>query len=134
MIRYAEEKDISCLSKHDQHISEDELKNSVRSNRVIVQFTDEKFVGWLRYNLFWDNTPFLNMLYVLEGFRGKGYGKALVAFWENEMQRQGYTRVLTSTLSGEKAQFFYRRLGYTDAGSLLLPGEPLEIIFLKTLK
>ena len=75
--------------------------------------------------------PFMNMLYVLEGERGKGYGKELVVFWENEMRQKGYDRVLTSTLSNEQAQFFYRKLGYTDSGSLLLPDEPLEIIFLK---
>lgn len=134
MIRYAEETDIPILTEYDKHISNEELENSVRLKRIIVQFVDEGFVGWLRYNLFWDNTPFMNMLYVLEGFRGKGYGKELVSFWENEMRRQGYNRVLTSTLSNEQAQFFYRKLGYTDAGSLLLPDEPLEIIFLKKLR
>ena len=41
--------------------------------------------------------------------------------------------VLTSTLSNEQAQFFYRKNGYTDCGSLLLPEEPLEIILRKDL-
>lgn len=131
MIRYAEEKDIPILSEHDKHISKEELENSVRLKRILVLFDDGKFVGWLRYNLFWDNTPFMNMLYVLEGVRGKGYGKELVTFWEDEMRRKGHDRMLTSTLSNEQAQFFYRKLGYTDIGSLLLPDEPLEIIFLK---
>lgn len=41
--------------------------------------------------------------------------------------------VLTSTLSSEGAQHFYRKRGYVDCGSLLLPGEPLEIILRKEL-
>ena len=131
MIRYAEETDILILSAHDKHISKEELENSVQLKRILVSFAGEVFVGWLRYNLFWDNTPFMNMLYVTDGLRGKGYGKELVIFWENEMRRKGYDRVLTSTLSNEQAQFFYRKLGYTDIGSFLLPDEPLEIIFLK---
>ena len=45
----------------------------------------------------------------------------------------GFQRVLTSTLSSENAQFFYRKNGYVDCGSLLLPGEPLEIILRKEL-
>ena len=133
MIRYAEETDIPILSEHDKHIFKEELENSVRLKRILALFVDEILVGWLRYNLFWDNTPFMNMLYILEGARGRGYGKELVTFWENEMRRKGYDRVLTSTLSNEQAQFFYRKLGYTDIGSLLLPDEPLEIIFLKNL-
>ncbi len=36
-------------------------------------------------------------------------------------------------LSNEEAQHFYRRRHYVDAGALLLPGEPLEIIFVKEL-
>lgn len=133
MIRYAEETDIPILSEHDKHISKEELGNSVRLKRVLVLFVGEEFVGWLRYNLFWDNTPFMNMLYILDNLRGKGYGKELVTFWENEMRQKGYDRVLTSTLSNEQAQIFYRKLGYTDIGSLLLPNEPLEIIFLKNI-
>lgn len=32
-------------------------------------------IGWLRWGLFWDNTPMMNMLYLLKGHRNKGYGK-----------------------------------------------------------
>ena len=49
------------------------------------------------------------------------------------MARAGYREVLTSTLSNERGQFFFRKRGYTDCGALLLPGEPLEIILRKEL-
>ena len=49
------------------------------------------------------------------------------------MAAQGFRLVMTSTLSSEQAQHFYRALGYRDAGSLLLEGEPLEIFFTKRL-
>ena len=49
------------------------------------------------------------------------------------MLKKRYKQVLTSTLSNERAQFFYRKNGYVDCGSLLLPREPLEIILLKHL-
>lgn len=131
MIRYAKEDDIDLILNYDKHISKDELANIIKSNRIILMFIDNKFVGWLRYNLFWDNTPFMNMLYFLDNERGKGYGKQLVTFWENEMKKLNYKFVLTSTQSNEKAQFFYRKLNYKDSGSLILPDEPLEIIFYK---
>lgn len=131
MIRYANKDDIEIISKYDEHISIEELENVIKMKRLIVMFNEDKFIGWLRFNLFWDNTPFMNMLYFLDNERGKGYGRQLVSFWEKEMKNKGYECVLTSTQSNEEAQFFYRKLGYIDSGSLLLPNEPLEIIFYK---
>lgn len=132
MIRYANENDIEIISKYDKHISKEELANIIKLKRVIVMYEDDKFVGWLRYNLFWDNTPFMNMLYLLDNERGKGNDSRLVIFWENEMKKN-YEFVLTSTQSNEEAQFFYRKIGYVDSGALLLPNEPLEIILYKKL-
>ena len=63
----------------------------------------------------------------------QGLGRALVSRWVEDMRRQGHRRVMTSSQANEEGQHFYRRLGYQDAGALLLPGEPLEIIFLKEL-
>ena len=132
-IRYALPYEIELISKYDEHISKEELKNAIAIKRIILLFIDGMFEGWLRFNLFWDNIPFMNLLFILEGQRGKGYGKKMVEFWEHEMVKQGYKFVMTSTQSDEEAQFFYRKLGYTDRGSLILPDEPLEIIFYKNL-
>ena len=75
----------------------------------------------------------MNMLYIIENYRNKGIGKGLVLFWENEMKKKGYKFLMTSTQSNEEAQNFYRKLEYKDSGSLLLPNEPLEIIFIKSI-
>ena len=131
MIRYADQRDFERLKECDRHISEDELKRGIDAQRVLVMFEGDAFIGWLRFNLFWDEVPFMNMLYFLEEHRGKGFGTRLTRHWEDEMAKCGCERVLTSTLSNEQAQFFYRKNGYVDCGSLLLPGEPLEIILRK---
>jgi hypothetical protein len=47
------------------------------------------------------------------------------------MEQQGFDTVMTSTQSDEHAQHFYRKLGYVDAGALLLDTQPLEIILIK---
>ena len=133
MIRYASIDDLEIINQYDKHISKTELEKSVKDYRVIVYFKDDYFVGWLRYNLFWDNTPFMNLLFVLSEYRNQGFGKQLVRFWEEEMKKQGYLLVLTSTVSTESAQYFYRKLGYTDCGSFVLPQEPEELILLKSL-
>lgn len=133
MIRTAEGRDIPVLKEHDLHISGAELERCVRDGRVLVMHRGGEFIGWLRFGLFWDSIPFINMLYILDGYRGKGNGRALVSFWEERMAEAGCKRVLTSTQSDEEAQFFYRKLGYTECGALLLPKEPLEMFFIKDL-
>lgn len=133
MIRYAAQSDLATLREHDRHISGGELARGIAAQRVLVMLEQDALAGWLRFSLFWDEIPFLNMLYLLEGHRGQGRGTRMLRRWEEEMSRLGHRRVLTSTLSSEGAQFFYRKNGYLDCGSLLLPGEPLEIILLKEL-
>lgn len=134
IIRIATEDDLPFLEKNDRHIRLSEIRALVGQNRILLAEMDGVIVGWLRWGLFWDNTPFMNMLYFLEGYRGKGYGRQIVEHWETQMRQEGYDLVMTSSLSDEQAQHFYRKLGYVDSGSLLLPGEALEIIFTKSLR
>lgn len=130
-IRSAVKSDIENISNYDKHVSKEELNSIVSLNRVNIAEDRGKFIGWLRWNLFWDNTPFMNMLFILDQYRGCGFGTAMTAYWEKQMKSAGYELVMTSSLSSETAQHFYRRLNYVDSGSLLLPGEPLEIFFVK---
>ena len=130
-IRYAKPSDLEMIAEYDDDVSEEVLKDAIAMKRIILLFIDGEYEGWLRFNLFWDNIPFMNLLYLSEDQRGKGYGTKMVEFWEREMAEPGFGFVLTSTQSDEEAQFFYRKLGYTDRGALVLPDEPLEIIFYK---
>lgn len=133
-ISYADQSHFDFLLEHDEHITETMLKRKIAAREVfVVQNKDGTVLGWLRFGYFWDEIPFMNMLYLREGSRRQGIGRKLVGFWETEMKAKGYARVMTSTLSNEQAQHFYRKLGYTDAGSLLFKDEALEIIFMKEL-
>lgn len=132
-IRYATMDDKELLLSKDSHIQENVWEDSIRNKHEIIIFVDGSFAGWLRYNLFWDEIPFMNMLYFLEEYRGKGYGTQLVRFWENEMVSLGYDKVMTSSQANEFAQHFYRKLGYRDAGSFFPFCNDLEIIFTKEL-
>jgi GNAT superfamily N-acetyltransferase len=132
-IKIACDSDLIELEILDRHINKLELQRKIAAKQIYVIKEKDIFCGWLRYGLFWDNTPFMNMLFIIQGYRGRGIGASAVKFWECQMKLQGYQLVLTSTLSSEDAQHFYRKLGYKDAGSLLLQNEPLEVIFSKNL-
>ena len=133
ILRPAVPADLAFLAGHDRHITPAELDSSIRLGRILLAETDGQICGWLRWNLFWDNTPFMNLLYLLEDFRMQGYGRALVRQWEQEMRERGHATVMTSTQANEAAQHFYRHLGYTDVGGFLLPGEAYELILSKAL-
>ena len=124
--------DLALLLRYDWHIGGQEYSRIIPLGRVLLAYDGERFVGWLRYGLFWDEMPFMNMLYFLEE-RGKGFGRALVNDWENRMRAEGYRRVMTSTQVDESAQHFFRKLGYRDTGALLLPEQAAELLLIKTL-
>jgi ribosomal protein S18 acetylase RimI-like enzyme len=125
--------DFSYLRENDLHLPAERLRHKIEQGKVIIIKAQDKPVGWLRYGLFWDLIPMMNMLMIETDYRGQGLGRKLVEFWESEMAKQGYKQLMTSTLSDEQAQHFYRKLGYKDAGALFLPDEALEIILMKTL-
>ena len=133
-IRYLKDSDKKFWYSLDRHLPETEFAGKVRTKTGYVLLSDGEVAGLLRYNLFWDNTPFCTMLFVDEKYRGQGFGTRLMRYWENDMKTRGYKTVLTSTQSDETAQHFYRKLGYSDCGCLLLDLQAAEIFFSKTLE
>lgn len=134
-IRYMQMEDKEFWYSLDRHLPEEEFRNKIQNRRGYILLENGEPIGLLRYNLFWDNTPFCTMLIIYEKYRNKGYGKKLVEFWENDMKLKGYGMVLTSTQVDEEGQNFYRRLGYKDCGGLVvdIPGyeQPMEMFMIK---
>jgi ribosomal protein S18 acetylase RimI-like enzyme len=132
-IGFADGKDYDYLVANRRYVTPEMIRRKLEQNEIIVIRDDKQILGWLRYGYFCDFIPYMYMLYVEEKHRRRGFGTKLIEFWENEMRRRGYDKVMTSSDSHEQAQHLYRRLGYRDCGALLFPDNPLEIIFLKAL-
>ena len=131
IIRLAENTDYSWLKEHDIYISENLIEQKIQNKEIYIVELNGENIGWLRYNLFWDNIPFMNMLYFLVEYRKKGFGTKLVKYWEDEMKQKGYKIVFTSTQSDEDAQHFYRKIGYKEIGGFKYLEHPYEIMFNK---
>jgi GNAT superfamily N-acetyltransferase len=130
-IRLANSNDFDNIALHDHHIATDLLAHKIDRQEVIVAYDGESLADWLRWSLFWDNTPFMNLLFLLPEYRGAGTGRQLVQFWEEKMSAQGYRTLMTSTQQNETAQHFYTHLGYRAVGGFVQSGGDYEIIFVK---
>jgi GNAT superfamily N-acetyltransferase len=137
-IRYVQLEDKEFWYSLDRHLSEQEFNNKISDKRGYVLLDDNNPIGLLRYNLFWDNTPFCTMLFVDWNFQKKGYGKKLMEYWESEMKNQGFGMIMTSTQVDESAQHFYRKLGYKDCGGFVIDipnyAQPMEMFLIKEIK
>jgi len=131
MVIYAVSDDIREIEQYDGHVTEQMLAKAISDKRVLVFKSADIVMGLVRWNYFWDSIPFLNMLFVPSGYTHHGVGTGLLKFWESEMQAQGYTRVLTSTMAKERGQHFFRKFGYRDIGNLYDEGAGLELILEK---
>ena len=137
-IRIVREEDRDFWLRLDRHISTAGFEEKVRTGQGLVLLEDGVPAGLLRWNLFWDEHPFCNLLYVEAARRRRGLGRRFMTRWEEDMRTRGHALALTSTQADEEAQHFYRKLGYRDCGGLVLgaPGyeQPMELILMKRLK
>lgn len=134
-IRHALNEDINYWFNLDKYISVKEFSRKINDKMAFVLLENNHIIGVLRYNLFWDSIPFCNIIFIDKKYQNNGYGKILMTFWEEEMKKDGYEIVMTSTSVNENSQHFYRKLGFCDAGGLIINiskyKQPMEIFFIK---
>lgn len=134
-IRMAAARDKEEILKYDRHIPHNKVGECICNGLVDVLCDGSHIVGVLRYNLFWQSIPFLDLLFIDEAYRGKGWGRKMMAHWEKSIKRMGYAYVMLSTQEDEDAKYFYEKLGYRRIGAFFPPDQDAdEIMYLKELK
>jgi len=133
-IRLADAKDKKKILKYDCHIHHNKVGECIDNGLVAVLCDGGNIVGVLRWNLFWQSIPFLDLLFIDEAYRGQGWGSKMMAQWEESMKLMGYSDVMLSTQEDETAKYFYEKLGYHRIGAFLPPKQEAdEIMYLKEL-
>jgi GNAT superfamily N-acetyltransferase len=124
--------DLDDILKLDNHIPRERLRCCIQNRQVLVLKNSDRIYGMMRWSLFWQTIPFLDLIILKEQIRGRGYGRKMMSFWEEHMKSFGYQDVLLSTQADEDAQYFYKKLGYQEVGSFLPPMQDVqELIFCK---
>ena len=138
--------EIGEIAELDCHIPRERLEECIRNGQVYVlkdNFAETDYAkgssgfvaGVLRYSLFWQTIPFLDLIYLAQDVRGHGFGTEMIRLWENDMKKLGYDYVMTSTQADETAWKFYEKLGYVRVGGFFPPEqEAEEIVYVRNLK
>lgn len=73
IIDYANELDFPYIFDNDKHLAKHLIKSKIRDKQIIIaKGSDNKSTRWLRYEHYWDNIPFMNMLFIADGHRKNG--------------------------------------------------------------
>lgn len=119
----------------DKHVDDTGYANRVYTKSGYVIWEKDQRIGIIVHCILWDHLPFMNLIYIKEEHRKKGFGKQAILHWEEEMRQQGYKMTLLSTQVNEESQHLYRKLGYIDCGGLVFHDtpfdQPMEMFFRK---
>jgi GNAT superfamily N-acetyltransferase len=133
-IRLATVEDFDRVRQYDRHIPEERLRHCLEMGQVDALWDGDRVMGILRWSLFWQTMPFVDLIFLDFSIHGQGLGTKMMGFWEQMMRKAGYSFVMTSTQEDETAWQFYEKLGYHRIGSFLPPDqEAPELIYGKSL-
>ena len=82
----------------------------------LLRGPDEEVVGGVIGATYWD-WLYINLMWIKEEFRGRGYGHRLLALAEEEARRRGAKNAYLDTFSFQ-APDFYKKYGYRVFGEL----------------
>lgn len=132
-IRYMTPEDRAFAKTLRDHATDEQFALRVQAQNGYILEENGVRVGIMHHCVFWDSLPIMNLIYLPEEHRRKGYGRKAMQAWEDDMRRRGYEMVMISTQADEEAQHFYRKLGYVDCGAWVLDGQPTELFLKKSL-
>ncbi|MBR4895061.1 MAG: GNAT family N-acetyltransferase, partial [Clostridia bacterium] len=73
-VRHARESDRAFWFSLDAHLPEAMFSRKIRDGEALVAEEDGEDAAILRWNLFWDEIPFCNLLYVAPDRQRRGIG------------------------------------------------------------
>lgn len=125
--------DLEWLLRHDMDDRAHVLRHIDAGNYIVARDHGE-LIGFLRFSMFWGKIPYMEIIRILPAHRRTGIGTALFLKWEKDMLGRGLHLLMTSSEADEiEPQIWHRRNGFTEAGSIQLPGiqSAREVFFVK---
>ena len=99
---------------------EERIKNSYdnfdeKENHQYVLEVDNKIVGFINVGstdeLDFNNCGEIHAIYIINGYKGYGFGKKLIETGIKELKNMGYDKMIIACLEGNKTNDFYKHIG-----------------------
>jgi len=133
IVRYADRKDLKFTSI-DEQANRETIAKKIDLKHVIVAEYDNHKAGYLRLDHFWSkpSDPYISMIWVLEGYRKRGLGKAMLSFLAEELKGQGIKYLYSSSQADEpEPQQWHRHVGFQECGYISEINEGIDEIFFR---
>ena len=105
----------SLSTNEEERIIKSENNFDEQNNNELVLEIDEKVVGFIKYGEANDdnykNYGEIKALYILNQFKGFGYGKLLVQEAVKKLILKGFDKIIIGCLDGNPSNGFYKHLG-----------------------
>lgn len=117
-VRFASQGDLPFVSR-DRYLPSEVVARKIALDEVIVAEVEGERVGYLRLEYLWSTVPYVALIDVLEAHRGRGIGKALLAFAVDFLRGRGHAALYSSFQSNEPApRAWHLHVGFEPAGAI----------------
>ena len=135
VVRAAEAGDLAFVSQ-DGYVGSAVVGRKIGQGEVFIAELDGEAVGYARMEYLWSIRPYLALIHVLEPYRRKGVGKALLFHIEDLLRDAGQSVLFSSSQVDEPPpQAWHRHMGFTECGIIngVNEGGVGEVFFRKSL-
>jgi len=135
-IRLAAQAELDFVRQIDRHIPVEVAARKIEAQEILIAEANGALVGYLRLEFLWSLVPYIALIRVLPEYQRQGAGRALLAFLEDRLRRQGHTVLYSSSQVDEaEPQAWHRHMGFTECGFVagINAGGVGEIFFRKQL-
>ena len=99
-----EQRTINSYNKFDEN-----------DNHQYVLEVDGKVIGFVNVGSTdekeYDNCGELHAIYIINGYKGNGFGKELINIGIEELKKMGYNKMIIGCLEGNPSNEFYKHIG-----------------------
>jgi len=116
-IRLAAQAELDFVRQIDRHIPVEVAARKIEAQEILVAEANGALVGYLRLEFLWSLVPYIALIRVLPEHQRQGVGRALLAFLEDRLHRQGHTVLYSSSQADEaEPQAWHRHMGFVECG------------------